>query len=45
MKKVFSILLALCAISVVLSGCSGGGGEAGATTGDAKATTGTEEAK
>lgn len=34
MKKVFAILLALSAISVVVSGCSGGGDDA-ATTPDA----------
>lgn len=34
MKKVFAILFALCAISVVLTGCSGGGeADAGTTAG------------
>ncbi len=42
MKKVFAILLALGAMSIVLSGCSGGGdaasGDAGKTDGGAAKT-------
>lgn len=38
MKKVFAILLAVCAMSVVLTGCSGGGDAAEGGT----ATTGTD---
>ncbi len=42
MKKVFAILLALCAISVVISGCGGGDKAAETTT---TGTAGTEETK
>lgn len=43
MKKVFAILLALCAISVVISGC--GGGEKAAETTTTGTTAGAEETK